>query len=158
MNLDGPAGVRLVDAAVVAGWRPVAVFRPGERERAAAAVAAGAVALLPRTAVLRDLLDVLAVIAAGGPGMPDDERAAWLDVHRAALAAYGTRQRLLDLLTEREFEMLQRLERGQKAADIAVDAVVAMSTVRTHIRSILVKLEVNSQQQAVALYREARRG
>jgi DNA-binding CsgD family transcriptional regulator len=35
--------------------------------------------------------------------------------------------------------------------------VLAMSTVRTHIRSILVKLEVNSQQHAIAIYRETRR-
>jgi DNA-binding NarL/FixJ family response regulator len=63
-----------------------------------------------------------------------------------------------DETTDRAYsEVLRRLERGQKAADIAVDAVVAISTVRTHIRSILVKLEVSSQQQAIGLYREARR-
>jgi DNA-binding CsgD family transcriptional regulator len=51
--------------------------------------------------------------------------------------------------------VLRRLERGQKkAADIAVDAVLPMRTVRTHIRSILVKLEVNSQHHTIAIYRE----
>ncbi|MFD1523405.1 hypothetical protein [Pseudonocardia yunnanensis] len=38
-----------------------------------------------------------------------------------------------------------------------MDAVLAMSTMRVHIRSILVKLEVNSQQNAIPIYRETRR-
>jgi DNA-binding NarL/FixJ family response regulator len=156
VNLDVPDGPAVVAAAAQGGWRPIAVFRPSEPQRAAAAVAAGAVALVPRTGPLPDLVDALAAVAQGG-GMPADERAQWLDVHRATLVEIDARRRRLDRLTEREFEVLQRLERGQKAATIAVEAVLAMSTVRTHIRSILVKLEVNSQQQAVALYRETRR-
>jgi DNA-binding NarL/FixJ family response regulator len=156
VNLDGPDGPGLVAAAAQAGWRPVAVFRPTEPQRAAAAVAAGAVALAPSSGSFPDLLDAVAVAADGG-GMSADERAQWLDVHQTTLVEIDTRRRRLDRLTEREFEVLRCLERGQKAAAIAVEAVVAMSTVRTHIRSILVKLQVNSQQQAVALYRETRR-
>jgi DNA-binding NarL/FixJ family response regulator len=158
VNLDLPDGAWLVAAAVRGGWQAVAVFRSAEPERAAAAVAAGAVALVPRSASLSDLLDVIAGVAAGRPGMSEQERAVWLDVHRSTLAEVDTRRRRLDSLTEREFEVLQRLERGQRAAEIALDAVVAISTVRTHIRSILVKLEVNSQQHALALYRETSRG
>jgi DNA-binding NarL/FixJ family response regulator len=157
VNLDVPDGPGVVAAAASAGWRPIAVFRPSDPERGAAAVAAGASALVARTASFPELLHALAAVADGGAGMSAEERAYWLGVHRATLAEIGTRRRRLDMLTEREFEVLKRLERGQKAADIAVDAVVAMSTVRTHIRSILVKLEVTSQQQAVALYRETRR-
>jgi DNA-binding NarL/FixJ family response regulator len=89
--------------------------------------------------------------------MSREERATWHDIHAAALLELDARRQRLDALTEREFEVLRRLERGQKAAEIAAEAVVAISTVRTHIRSILVKLEVNSQQQAIALYRETRR-
>ncbi len=156
VNLDGPDGPGIVAAAAQGGWRPIAVFRPTEPQRAAAAVAAGAVALVPRSASFPDLLDAVAVAAVGG-GMSADERAQWFDIHRTTLVEIDASRRRLDRLTEREFEVLQRLERGQKAAAIAVEAVLAMSTVRTHIRSILVKLEVNSQQQAVALYRETRR-
>ena len=156
VNLDGPDGPGVVEAAAKGGWRPIGVFRPIEPQRAAAAVAAGAVALVPRTGSFPDLLAAVALAADGGD-MSADERERWLDIHRTTLVEIDTRRRRLDRLTEREFEVLQRLERGQKAAAIAVEAVLAMSTVRTHIRSILVKLEVNSQQQAVALYREARR-
>jgi DNA-binding NarL/FixJ family response regulator len=49
------------------------------------------------------------------------------------------------------------MERGQKAVEISAEMTVAMSTVRSHIRGILAKLEVNSQQRAVELYRATRR-
>jgi DNA-binding NarL/FixJ family response regulator len=153
VNLDVSDGAALVAAATASGWRTVAVFRPSQPARAAAAVAAGATALLPRTASFRDLLDVIAAVVEGRDTMPADERAAWVNRYRAAMAEANTRRRRLGRLTERELDVLRRLERGQKAAEIAVDAVLALSTVRTHIRSILVKLEVNSQQQAIALYR-----
>lgn len=157
VNLDVPDAPALVAAAVRLGWHVVAVFRPAAPERVAAAVAAGALAVVSRTASLSELLDAIADVLTGGAGMSAEERATLLDVHRCAVAEVESGRRRLDLLTEREFEVLKRLERGQKAADISLDAVVAVSTVRTHIRSILVKLEVNSQQQAVELYRETRR-
>ena len=157
LNLDVPDSAGQVATAAATGWRPVAVFRPSDPPRAAAAVAAGALALVSRTATIADLVDVLTTVAAGESAMSREERATWHDIHAAALLELDARRQRLDALTEREFEVLRRLERGQKAAEIAAEAVVAISTVRTHIRSILVKLEVNSQQQAIALYRETRR-
>jgi DNA-binding NarL/FixJ family response regulator len=157
VNLDLPESVGLIAQAVRAGWQTLAVGRKNDRERAAAAVAAGAAAYVPRSAPVDVLVRAVLSIVSGRPVMLTGERRAWLELHRTARAEVDTRRRHLDLLTDREFEVLRRLERGQKAADIAVDAVVAMSTVRTHIRSILVKLEVKSQQEAIALYRETRR-
>lgn len=152
----GPLG--LVEKAVGCGWRVAVVVGASDARRSAAAVAEGAAAVVPRTAPLDRLLDVLADLAAGGPGMPDDERRALLAVHRLVQMRADARRRQLDALTDREFEVLQRLERGQRAADIAQEAVVATSTVRSHIRSILEKLDVHSQRQAVEVYREARGG
>jgi DNA-binding NarL/FixJ family response regulator len=40
---------------------------------------------------------------------------------------------------------------GRAAAEIATTLVVSLTTVRSHIRSILRKLNVNSQLAAVAL-------
>jgi DNA-binding NarL/FixJ family response regulator len=89
--------------------------------------------------------------------MSAQERTAYLELHRSTQVLVEVRRRQLDALTDREFEVLQRLERGQRAADIARDAVVATSTVRAHIRAILEKLKVHSQHQAVEVYREVRR-
>jgi DNA-binding NarL/FixJ family response regulator len=56
-------------------------------------------------------------------------------------------------LTAREQEILHLLAHGERAAVIAEEASVSLSTVRSQIRSILTKLEVNSQLEAVALLR-----
>lgn len=54
-------------------------------------------------------------------------------------------------LTVREHEVLLALTLGMSADEIASSMYVSMPTVRTHIRSILQKLGVNSQLAAVAL-------
>ena len=59
--------------------------------------------------------------------------------------------RPLNLLTEREIETLRALCLGQSAGAIAEDWVVSIATVRSHIRSILMKFGVSSQLAAVAL-------
>jgi DNA-binding NarL/FixJ family response regulator len=43
------------------------------------------------------------------------------------------------------------MAQGRRATAIAEHFVVSLTTVRTQIRAILVKLEVNSQLEAVAL-------
>jgi two-component system nitrate/nitrite response regulator NarL len=54
-------------------------------------------------------------------------------------------------LTAREAEILGDLLEGRGAAAIATNRAVSLSTVRTHIRSILSKLGVQSQVAAVAV-------
>jgi two-component system nitrate/nitrite response regulator NarL len=98
----------------------------------------------------RDRSRAAAAIAAG-------ERDDWLALDRSARADAEAQAALLDRLTNRELAVLDQLERGRKAVEIAAGAIVAISTVRTQIRSILLKLEVNSQERAVALYREVLR-
>lgn len=58
-------------------------------------------------------------------------------------------------LTAREAEVLLGLLAGDSVEAIARSRIVAMSTVRSHVKAILRKLGVNSQLAAVALAREA---
>ncbi len=157
VNLDIADAAGIVAETARCGWSVVAVGHVADPERMAAAVAAGASAQVMRSVPLDELIGVVQGLVDGGPAMPDEERQVWLKVDRVARVRVEARRMRLDSLTGREFEVLRRLERGERAADIAVNAVVAISTVRSHIRSILVKLEVSSQQQAIELYREARR-
>jgi DNA-binding NarL/FixJ family response regulator len=57
----------------------------------------------------------------------------------------------LSTLTSSERRVLCAMMQGWSASDIADSLVVALSTVRTHIRSILAKLGVSSQIAAVAV-------
>jgi DNA-binding NarL/FixJ family response regulator len=54
-------------------------------------------------------------------------------------------------LTPAERRVLHQMMLGKPATEIAAEQVVALSTVRTHIRSILRKLHVSSQLAAVAI-------
>jgi len=58
-------------------------------------------------------------------------------------------------LTERERVVLAELIEGHRAEQIAKDAAVSISTVRSQIKAILQKLGVDSQLAAVALARRA---
>jgi DNA-binding NarL/FixJ family response regulator len=53
-------------------------------------------------------------------------------------------------LTTREREVLALLVRGLSGADIARELSISKNTVRTHIQSILTKLQVHSRLEAVA--------
>jgi len=54
-------------------------------------------------------------------------------------------------LTSAERRVLNAMMQGWSASDMATSLVVSVSTVRTHIRSILAKLDVSSQISAVAI-------
>jgi two-component system nitrate/nitrite response regulator NarL len=60
------------------------------------------------------------------------------------------RQRLRQL-SPRERQILHALYHGQRPATIAERCGIAIATVRSQIRSILIKLDVHSQLEAVAL-------
>jgi DNA-binding NarL/FixJ family response regulator len=54
-------------------------------------------------------------------------------------------------LTRRELEVLELLARGRTPKEIGRELSVSRKTVSTHIQNILIKLDVHSQAQAVAL-------
>jgi two-component system nitrate/nitrite response regulator NarL len=61
-----------------------------------------------------------------------------------------TAMMLASHLTTREREVLTLLVRGSSGADIADELSISKNTVRTHIQSILTKLQVHSRLEAVA--------
>jgi DNA-binding NarL/FixJ family response regulator len=63
--------------------------------------------------------------------------------------------RLPETAEAREREVLALLAQDYRAGATAEHLVVSLTTVRTQIRAILVKLEVNSQLEAVALANRA---
>ena len=57
---------------------------------------------------------------------------------------------LLEPLTPREREVLQLLVAGRSNPEIASQLVIALSTVKTHVKNIYGKLQVTSRFQAIA--------
>ena len=56
---------------------------------------------------------------------------------------------LVERLTERELDVLRLMAADLLAPDIARELVIAVSTVRSHIKSIYRKLDVHSRYEAV---------
>ena len=57
---------------------------------------------------------------------------------------------LVNQLTPREYEVLSLLAEGANSFQISRTLSISPNTVRTHVQSILVKLQVHSRLEAVA--------
>jgi DNA-binding NarL/FixJ family response regulator len=130
----------------------VLVFSGGQdTARQAAALAAGAIGLVPKSSSYQELLRIVLAAAAGEPVMTHAERRQWMIQHHDYQIQEHAVARQLERLTPREREVLDLLAQGYRAADITQTFVVSLATVRTQIRAILTKLGVNSQLEATAL-------
>ncbi|QYN34494.1 response regulator transcription factor [Pseudonocardia sp. DSM 110487] len=147
-------GADLVEGLRARGWKVLVVTGSLDDSRVAAAIAAGAIGSVPKSRPFEALLQTVAAAAEGQPVMTRTEHREWLERHRHHVAKEREVARRLARLSPREREVLALLAEGMRAAAIAAHFVVSMPTVRTQIRSILSKLQVGSQLEAVALLRQ----
>jgi len=57
-----------------------------------------------------------------------------------------------EILTEREWEILEHLAKGKRYKDIADSLFIGIETVRSHLRVIYEKLHVHSSTEAILKY------
>jgi DNA-binding NarL/FixJ family response regulator len=148
------SGVDLVGALRQDGWKVLVVSGRVDQPWVAAAIAAGAIGSVPKSRSFEILLETVLAAASGQPVMADAERDGWLAQHRDVEARDRELARKLGRLSTREREILELLAAGHRAGEIAERSVVSLSTVRTQIRAILAKLQVNSQIEAAAMVRQ----
>jgi DNA-binding NarL/FixJ family response regulator len=116
---------------------------------------AGASGVFRKSQPFEQLVETIRIAAGHGPVTPAAARQELLRDLRDRRTADAARLEPLARLTPRETEVLQLLTEGRSAEKIAAQLVVSLATVRTQIRSILIKLGVNSQLEAVALARRS---
>ena len=151
-------GSTLVRPLVEAGLRVLIVTATSDVEQMARAVELGAVGVVAKNGPFPELLEDVVTAARGGEVMAPLVRLHLLDEARrrreqrvATLAPFGR-------LTERETEVLRELTRGRTVAEIARRSFVSEATVRSQVRSILTKLGVRSQLEAVVAAQRSRLG
>jgi DNA-binding NarL/FixJ family response regulator len=148
----GPAGsgLDLVGSASRHG-AAVALTASDDRLLHATYLEAGADGVVSKTNGPSEILATVELVLAGEPITTESARQELLTGLRMARARRTRELRPFESLTQRERETLQALCDGEPAASIADRWVVSMATVRSHIRSVLVKLGVSSQLEAAAL-------
>ena len=126
-----------------------------DRVRLAETIEAGAMGYVAKDAPFDTLLATIIRAAAGNAVIDENERFQLLAELRGHRSAQRRRQMPFDALTNREREVLVELSAGKSVETIAKEWVVSTATVRTQVRGILTKLDVNSQLAAVAKARTA---
>lgn len=157
LDLGEPVGssVPLIEPMNHLGARVVIMTGITDRYRLAECVEAGAAGLLSKSRPFEDLVAAVHTLLEGGALIHPPEHAALMADLRRQRDDARARRAAFDRLTPREQEVLGALMDGKPAEVIARESVVSVSTVRSQIRSLLVKLGVNSQLSAVALARRA---
>jgi DNA-binding NarL/FixJ family response regulator len=141
---------RLARALVDAGASVIALSVGASAAAVAACVEQGAAGVLQIDALADELANVAKAPAAkaNGAGRPNGNGNNGTPRGRRQLPQpFDT----LVHLTSTERKVLFHMMEGRAAGDIASLLVVSLTTVRSHIRSILRKLNVNSQLAAVAI-------
>jgi DNA-binding NarL/FixJ family response regulator len=114
------------------------------------AIRHGAAAWVPKTAGGDVVVSVISGVARGDAWIPPDLLA---EVLRQLIEAEvpSTSPEALAGLTAREFDVLQCMVDGLGRADTAARLGVSINTVRTHVRSLLAKLDLHSGLEATGV-------
>lgn len=116
---------------------------------------AGAAGVVDKSVSFDELVAAIERALAEGALLSRDEREEQLAQLRRHEHEQAQRLAPFDELSHREAEVLGELMRGRSVDEIARDAVVSVSTVRTQVRAILSKLRVGSQLAAIGKARDA---
>ena len=117
-----------------------------DAERLFQALCAGAVGYLLKTTLLRDVKTALLEVLDGGSPMSPA-------IARHLVRHFKPAPAPAELLTARELQLVQAIEEGLSYRLVAERLGISLNTVRTFIRRIYEKLEINSKAELLARHR-----
>ena len=119
------------------------------------ALRAGASGFLLKRARPEELIAAVHTIAAGDSLLSPSVTRRVIDSMARQPTPVRADQAKLDALTPREREVLQLIARGLSNREIAAALIVEESTIRTHVKRVLMKLSLRDRIQAVIFAYEA---
>jgi DNA-binding NarL/FixJ family response regulator len=150
--LDGVAATQRLLAEVDPAPRVLVVTTFDDDDSLSGALRAGAGGFLLKNAPPEELVEAVRTVASG-EGMLSSAvtRRVIEGFARAVPASESSFPEALAELTEREIEVLRLIARGLTNAEIAEELVITAGTAKTHVRSILMKLDLRDRVQAAVL-------
>ncbi|TMI90835.1 MAG: response regulator transcription factor [Bacteroidetes bacterium] len=109
------------------------------------ALKAGAISYLLKSTPAEKIIEAIAEVKNGGSPISSQ-------IARKVIEAFAVKEKTNEYfqdLTRREQEMLEQLSKGYRYKEIADKLYISLDTVRTHIRNIYEKLQVNSRAEAL---------
>jgi DNA-binding NarL/FixJ family response regulator len=147
-KLDGIAATRELCAAADAP--PVLVLTTfGEDDVLWGALEAGAAGFVLKDSSAEDVIAAVRAVAGGGAWFDRGVAPRVLEHYRLRAAPAARAGAKLELLTDRERDVLALMARGATNAEIAATLYVAEATVKTHVGSIFAKLDVRDRPAAI---------
>ena len=147
-EVDGIAATREV-VAVSPDVRVVILTTFEDDDYIFGALTAGASGFLLKRTSPEQLLEALRAVAAGDSLLSPSVTRRVIDRMAALPSGEAILDRRLDALTAREREVLEQLARGLSNAEVAAALVIEESTVKTHVKRVLMKLGLRDRVQAV---------
>jgi DNA-binding NarL/FixJ family response regulator len=147
INMPGLSGVETLRALREAGQNMNALMLTISQDESdlVGAIMAGASGYLLKNAEPEMLRHTLLEVAEGKSVLSPEITTQVFKVMRRSQSA-----RSHDLVSGRELEVLRCLARGLTTSQIASQLYISENTVKTHIRHVLEKMEVNNRAEAVA--------
>ncbi len=113
------------------------------------AIESGAAGFVLKDVSAEDLIAAVRAVAAGGAWFDPAVAPRVLERYRRVVAPAAREVARLDVLTDREHDVLRLMARGAPNAEIAATLHVANATVKSHVGSILLKLGVRDRAAAI---------
>ena len=120
-------------------------------EHVFAAIRAGASGFLLKDTTPDELLAAIRIIANGEALLAPTVTRRLIEAFVQQTPARPTATATLDVLTEREIEVLRAVAHGRSNSEIATDLFISYATAKTHISHLLTKLAVRDRAQLVML-------
>jgi DNA-binding NarL/FixJ family response regulator len=121
----------------------------GEDEVLWGAIEAGAAGFVLKDSTADDLIAAVRAVAGGAAWFDPAVAPRLLERYRRVVAPASRDAARLDLLTDREHDVLRLMARGATNAEIGATLFVAEATVKTHVGSIFGKLGVRDRAAAI---------
>ena len=153
-KLDGIEATRRVGQEAAIRSRVLILTTFEQDEYVFEALRAGASGFLLKNAPPEELVQAVRIVAAGDALLaPSITRRVIEDfTQRSAPPKY---ERSLELLTERELEVLRLLATGMSNAELAAELFLGEGTIKTHVSHVLSKLGLRDRVQAVVFAYES---